>query len=387
MRNLLAFLENDGEWETKLKAAPYNLLIKREGSFIIFSYNQLESDFHNPLVRECRGCIVEELRGDLEHNADRIARAYFPVCVPFYKFANYGESYADKIDWASARVQEKVDGSLIKLWYSHSLSKWQISTNGCVNADTTDLMLKTDRFKYFGDLVRYCFEKQGFTFDHLDKLNTYMLELTTVQNRVVVPYTEDKIWHIGTRSNITFQELEVDIGLPKPKTYPLTSLDECVEVAKNMPFSQEGFVVVDKDYHRIKIKSPAYVAIHHLKDNGNVSHRRVLELVRKNEQEEFLSYFPEYTDIFDEVKSKLDFFLADLSKYINEAKDKFSTILGSVERENRKNYAIWASSTSYLGFLMAFYSDPSVSVESLTKELTTDKLLEVMDKANGSRAK
>jgi len=25
--------------------------------------------------------------------------------------------YADTIDWSAARVQEKVDGSLIKVWY------------------------------------------------------------------------------------------------------------------------------------------------------------------------------------------------------------------------------------------------------------------------------
>lgn len=37
-------------------------------------------------------------------------------------------------------------------------------------------------------------------------------------------------------------------------------------------------------------------------DNGNVNPKRVLELVKANEIDEFLSYFPEYTDIFNKVK-------------------------------------------------------------------------------------
>ncbi len=38
-----------------------------------------------------------------------------PVCVPFYKFFNFGEEQAHPIDWSTALVYEKVDGSLIKV--------------------------------------------------------------------------------------------------------------------------------------------------------------------------------------------------------------------------------------------------------------------------------
>lgn len=78
--------------------------IREEYPFVIFNYG-IECDFSNPIVQEARGIII-----DLE-NLD-------VVCWPFRKFGNYNESYADNIDWPTARVQEKIDGSIVKLWWN-----------------------------------------------------------------------------------------------------------------------------------------------------------------------------------------------------------------------------------------------------------------------------
>ncbi|MDR1158299.1 MAG: hypothetical protein LBK75_08390 [Oscillospiraceae bacterium] len=68
---------------------------KRDGGFVLLRYDQIRSDFMQPLVRECRGVILDE------------SDEYRPVCVPFFKFGNYGESYVPDIDWSSAVVQEE----------------------------------------------------------------------------------------------------------------------------------------------------------------------------------------------------------------------------------------------------------------------------------------
>src|SRR5690606_7473422 len=101
----------------------------------------------------------------------------------------------------------------------------------------------------------------------------------------VVPYTEISIKHIGTRNLDTLEELNVDIGVSKPKEYSFKSLDECIRVAQELPFNEEGYVVVDGNWHRIKVKSPAYVAVHHLTTNGVVTKERIVELIRQNEHE------------------------------------------------------------------------------------------------------
>ena len=74
-------------WEELLVEAPYYIKVKRDDGYVMFSYNQLCSDFNNPMVREARGIIFKE--GEWRH----------PVCWAFNKFGNYGESYAPELDW------------------------------------------------------------------------------------------------------------------------------------------------------------------------------------------------------------------------------------------------------------------------------------------------
>ena len=79
-------LRTHSNWREILCKDPYNLKWQEDGDYILFSYNQLSSDFSIPLVREARGIIFEK-------------NTYEIVCRPFTKFANYGESYAAKVDW------------------------------------------------------------------------------------------------------------------------------------------------------------------------------------------------------------------------------------------------------------------------------------------------
>ena len=71
----------------------YGLRIKVEGDYAVFNYN-ITCDFKNPIVQEARGIILD-------------IKSFEVVCWPFRKFGNYNESYADEIDWTTARVQER----------------------------------------------------------------------------------------------------------------------------------------------------------------------------------------------------------------------------------------------------------------------------------------
>lgn len=131
---LINFIKENKNWEEVLKSAPYNISINRDDGYIIFKYNQLTSDFNNLIVRECRGLILRE-------------SDYSIVCHPFDKFGNAGESYCPDIDWESASVQQKVDGSLMKVWFDKG---WHISTNGTIDAFKAEL--NSLKYKSFGEL-------------------------------------------------------------------------------------------------------------------------------------------------------------------------------------------------------------------------------------------
>lgn len=339
---LLKFIKENYNWEDILIKKPYCLKIKKDDGYVILSYNQIDSDFYNPIVRECRGIILEE-------------KTLIPVCVPFYKFGNYGEGYVPNIDWSSTRTQEKVDGSLIKAWYHNG--KWRVSTNGTIDAykcplGLVDFAQLDCPYNTFGELFDIAKQNATLDFDRLDKNKTYMFELVSPYNKVVVNYENIEIYHIGTRDNNTYEEIEIDIGVKKPKQYSLNSLEDCVKSASELSYNKEGYVVVDKYWNRVKIKSPAYVAVHHLKGNGEVNILSVIELLKTNEIIEFLNYFPEYTKNVESIKGKINSIIEQLENGLKEVNSK--------TYETQKEFALEVKDRPFSAFYFSWRKDNSL---------------------------
>jgi len=162
---------------------------------------------------------------------------------------------------------------------------------------------------------------QAWCNQHIPKNYCAIMELVGPWNRIVVSYKEVTLYHTGTRNLTTGEEENLDLGIRKPKSYPLHTLGEVIEAAKILPFSEEGYVVVDSQWGRNKIKSPQYVAAHRLKDNGNVNPSRVLEMIKGNEQEEFLSYFPEYKEHFDKIMDRYEDTIVQIFAIKDRARD------------------------------------------------------------------
>jgi len=180
------FVLSHDNWEELLTTEPYYLKISRDRGYIMFKYNQLFSDFNIPLVREARGIIFRE------HD-------WKCVCDPFRKFGNWGESYCPEINWETASVQQKVDGSLIKFWCDDG---WHISTNGSIDAFKAEL--NNVKYQNFGQLVidaiRRVFPNYHDFFNMLNPYCTYMFELVSPYNRVVIPYERAKLYFLGVRN-------------------------------------------------------------------------------------------------------------------------------------------------------------------------------------------
>ena len=64
----------------------------------------------------------------------------------------------------------------------------------------------------------------------------------------------------------------------------------------------EGYIVLDDKFSRIKVKSPQYVALSHLRTG--FSTRKMLEIIATNEGEEFLNYYPEWQDLYRQIEAK-----------------------------------------------------------------------------------
>lgn len=317
------FILSHENWEELLTTDPYNLKISRDGDYIMFKYNQISSDFTIPLVREARGIIFRE-------------SDWGCVCEKFTKFGNYGESYCPDIDWATASVQEKVDGSLIGMFYDNG---WHICTNGTIDAFKAEL--NDVKYQNFGQLVltaiHYTFEDEHKFFAMLDPKCTYMFELVSPYNRVVIPYEETKLYFLGMRDmedggEWNPEDSDMSYAFEMPKRYPLHSLEDVQKAANALPWDQEGYVVCDKNFNRVKIKSSAYILAHYARNNGVVNTERLVQIILDGEQEEFLAYASDYADELKKVEEAM-------YEIGYKALDRLKEIFNMKEFETRGAYA------------------------------------------------
>lgn len=369
MLKVLEFIKAHKNWEELLSQAPYYIKVYRDVMFdhnlVMLKYNQLDSDFHEEIVRECRGLIFDE---------DTLK----PVSVPFFKFGNYGESYCPEIDWESAVITEKRDGSLIKVVKLDG--NYLISTNGCIDAFKAplqnDLLCP---YNSYGELFfnAICL---GDRKSLLKEGKTYMFELTSPYNRVVVPYNDVEIALIGIRDNKSLQEeliydSELKDSFLLPKRYGFKTLEECIKSAHSLPYSEEGYVVVDKHFNRVKIKSLEYVNVHHLRGEGAMTEKRILDIIRQNEIAEYLIYFPEYKELFDEYKRKVD----DLYKAYHLMWLSFSQL----EFNSRKEIALFlqgAKDVYDMGFIFKMLDGKIKESCDFFADMPLDKFVDILHK-------
>ena len=283
------FILSHDDWEELLQAPPYNLIVSRDNGYILFKYSLIDSNFHEPVVQEARGIIFKESNWEC-------------VCHAFNKFGNWGESYVEELDWGSTKVLEKIDGSLIRLWYDNG---WHISTNGVIDAfkaEINDLLYPT-----FGDLFLKAIPSTIVDFcTRLDKNRTYMFELVSPHNRVVIPYDNIELYYLGERDMITGQEYFLpERWVKSPKVFALYSLQDVIDAAEKLPWDEEGYVCVDKDFRRCKIKSPSYVMAHYTRNNNVITRKKLIDVILRGEVEEFCIYASDYKDLIDETTQKM----------------------------------------------------------------------------------
>ena len=285
-------------------------------SLVSIRYNMIESDLRIPLVQECRGLVL-----DIEDN-------FKVVCRGFDKFFNYGEPEAAEIDWSTAKVQEKVDGSCCMLF--HYLGLWCVATLGSPDASGragtspltfTELFFEEFFKKFHPDFLNYVVPKEA----------THIFELTSPSTTVIVPHSKTNLTYLASRlqtgeylDNSTLFGVENSV-----RQFPLTSFAEIIKSFDNFSgIEQEGYVVVDSLGRRVKVKHPQYTALHHI-SNGSSGWRR-LQVVLTGEMPEILATSPEFAGALNPVKEAFERFVKDSE-----------TLWESVKSiEDRKSFAL-----------------------------------------------
>ena len=268
---------------------------------ILLKYDQLVSPTLMALseMQDCRGLILEKDTWNV-------------MSLAFRKFFNAQEGNAHKIDWNTAHVLEKLDGTLIQVYWDKHNDKWFAGTTGTAEGEgEVNNKMGTTFNDLFWDTIK---SKYGVDSSNFKSGYCYVFELTTPYNIVVKPHGESSATLLTVRNLETLLEETYDslldignaLNLPVVKSYDLNAKDvgALLRTFEGMPWSEEGYVVVDANFNRIKIKNPAYLAVHHLK--GKTAEHNILTIVKTNEIEEFASTFPERKEELYRLKESYD---------------------------------------------------------------------------------
>jgi hypothetical protein len=278
---------------------------------VLLKYDQLVSPtiMSIPEVQECRGIVLEK-------------DTWKVLSCAFFKFFNSEESNAHKIDWDTAHVLEKLDGSLITIYHYNGV--WCTATTGtALGEGEVNNKLGTTFNQLFWNVVS---EKYDFKKENLNELFCYVFELTTPYNIVVKPHGESAATLLMVRNLVTLEEVPFEaltgiadsLGVPRVKSYDLNAknVGALLRTFENMVWHDEGYVVVDANFNRVKIKNPAYVVVHHLKNT--TAEYNIMTIVKTNEIEEFAATFPDRKGELVKLKENYDILVTKLNSVWNE---------------------------------------------------------------------
>ena len=285
-----------------------------EYDLAVLNYSQIDSPKTNPIVMECRGLIINY-------------KDLYVVARSFDRFFNFYEWENDPFDYGNIDyVLEKADGSLMTVYYYRG--EWHIASRGTCFAEG-----ETATGKIFKDLFEEILGADINSF--MDTMSTeycYIFEMCSIHNKVVTPYPTPALYLLTVNyvGDDDFFECDQEFikecaewfGVKYPQRYSFKEVKKMQESFSSMAPTDEGYVIIDINGNRVKIKNPSYVDLHNIKGNGIISLKRVCNIVKRGESEEVLTYFPEYKEFFDPYIAAFDVFLKEVNSYDDLVEDK-----------------------------------------------------------------
>lgn len=339
MNELQKYIQGKTFEEAEISLKSLGVFMKRHKVFpnlVQFNYDLIESypNRLNEVSRISRGIILDE------------SNDWSVVCYPFRRFFNMGELETDEINWndKNLAVYEKVDGSLLSMYF---YKRWQVCTRNSPNASgpLNDNVVDSFRNRFWN-----IFLDAGLSETQFNPECTYMFELTAPENMIVVSHEQSKLTLLGIRNNITEEEYRPEISNIKNlnivKSFPLRTMSDILNASQNLnPLEQEGYVICDSNFNRVKVKSPKYVALHHMV--SEFSPRNCIRLIQMGEDSELFAYHPQYKDKYRNIKDRIEL-------YIRSVQNDYVWVLSNLpDHATQKEYAALAVKTINPGIMFS----------------------------------
>lgn len=288
-----------------------------------------------------RNDVTDECRGLILRCPDKLDAEPSVIAGSFKRFYNYGEERAASIDWDTAQIQEKLDGSLVTLYFDEADQLWHVATRGTpdesVSAELPQLEGSTFAERVWALLHGVFSRRPSYDPTSLWNRMAFIFEYVGPFNRNVTYYPKEGLilLTITTRlingtgfyewSSYKVDALAQQLGFRRPKVFPFRedrSLDYVISLCKTLEDTDEGFVVLDRDKRRVKVKNESYLYLARLTSGITQSVTGRLKAltgaVLSGDVDEISSYFPEYEGLLKDVESQILAKIDELTKLWEE---------------------------------------------------------------------
>lgn len=330
---------------------------------VSFVYDQLAARNDDPLACQCRGLVLREGTWEI------LAR-------PFDRFFNLGQGEAATIDWATARFEEKLDGTLLIVYWDSIPGRWLCATRSMCEAHGDINGVGT--FAELADRAALAMGCYAGTLHELmegvgaDRDLTHIFELTGPFNTIVCQYAELELTLLGARVTQTGEEVDPvtiseQCGFKLARTWRFDSIEHLVEVIRDWdPTKFEGVVVKDAAFNRIKVKSPKYLAVAHAGESLGSSWKSCCEAVAAGTVDDIAHLLP---PLAAERVGRVKLALAALEA---ETEADWAELRGI---DDMKTFALAAQKKRWSAALFALKRNRVADIGEFTKQASPDHLL------------
>lgn len=325
--NVIKYLKENGI--EKLKS-DFKIKVREYQDLIVLNYDQLDSPKSHPISIECRMLILDKKFNVIHRSFDR--------------FFNLNEHENSKINELSNdfSIFEKRDGSLVGIY--HYNNQWNISSKTTAFGE---INISKENPITFKNLILKALNLSDEEFQincnkFLNKDNSYNFEITSPANIVVKKYLDYKLTFLNARNKNSFDYVNVinEIKLFKniffPQEFVFDNLSDCIDYCNKLKKLDEGFVIYKNRVPYAKLKSILYLTTVYFNDTG-FKLEKIFQIILINEQDEFLTYFPQYTQQLKDAIVKYNLFQTNLLIQYQKV----------INIENQKGFAVEISNSPY----------------------------------------
>ena len=327
----------------------------------------IESPKTNTIVRECRGLVL-----DLHNGWKLVARSFF-------RFFNHGETLHLDFDWSNdVEAIHKEDGSLI-LYYNYK-NEWRVNTRASFgDGEINDT----------GKTWKSLFDEAFMNLNVKEELRdiTYVFELCSMYNKIVRKYPVPILYLLAAFDK---EGKEIDIhndphfeSFNKPTRIIIKSLDQAISYIRNIEAEDatfEGLVLKDSKGNRMKVKSSSYLMLHRSANNGNLSWEDIYNSCLTDDSgDEFLSYFPEYKDKFEFMKSFIFKYKSEIKKDYDEYKDIVEQKDFAQKVKDKPLYSLYFALRKGEGDIDSLFLDKAKYIVRIFENLNKTERLKKLD--------